>query len=143
MQKFSETVYANLFWLISGLLVWLVILPIALICVPLILLTAAGKKFFQILQPKLTEPERASQTNPESKSANALRALLTSLLLTTLVEVPAVLAAVISLQPLRAIKGELILTQMLQPPPVQSQAKSSRDTLEVSAEEKTSGTWDG
>jgi multisubunit Na+/H+ antiporter MnhC subunit len=135
MQKFSEAVYANLFWLISGLLVWLVIVPLAFICFPVVVLVAAGKKLFQMLQPNLTQTERASQTNSESQPTNVVKPLLSAFLLTTLVELPALLAAVISLQPTRVIKGEPVMAQMIQPPAAKIHEKSLTDTVDLPAEE--------
>jgi hypothetical protein len=142
MQKLSETVYSSLFWLISGLMVWLVIVPVALVCFPIILLgKVAGQALFKVPQLNLVEAERKSQTNSQGKSASAVESLLTLLLLTTLIEVPALLAAVISLQPTRAINAEQVDPQTLQPKPTKPQGKSSKDTtdtIEVPAEEKIS-----
>jgi hypothetical protein len=127
MQKLSETLYSNLFWLISGLLVWLVIVPLALVCCPVImLLKALGH---------LTEVDTESQKNAESKPANTTQPLLSSLLVKTLIEVPALLAAVISLQPTRVINGKQVLAQSLQPPLAKAQGESSIDTIELPAEE--------
>lgn len=136
MQKRSETVYSWVFWLISGLLVWLVIVPVALICFPVMLLVkAAGQALFNMPQPNPPQRQRKSQTNSESQSANAVQPLLNSLLVTTLIEVPAFVGAVVSLQPTKLITGEQVSTQRLQPPPATAQEKSSTDTVEVPAEE--------
>lgn len=118
MQKLSETVYSNVFWLISGLLVWLVIVPVTLICFPVIILVkVVGQLLFRMTQSNLVEAQRHSRTHPESQPAHATDPLVTTLLLKTLIEVPALLAAVISLQPKRLMKGELGLSQTLQPQP--------------------------
>lgn len=136
MQKLSETLYSNLFWLISGLLVWLVIVPLALVCCPLImLLKALGQVLLKILRLNLTEVDTESQKNAESKPAHTTQPLLSSLLLKTLIEVPALLAAVISLQPTRVINGKQVLAQSLQPPLAKAQGESSTDTIELPAEE--------
>ena len=140
MQKLSETVYSSLFWLISGLMVWLLIVPVAVIGFPIIILTKAlGQVLFKTPQINLVEEERKPQTSSEGKSANAVDSLMTLLLLTTLVEVPAFLASIISLQPTRAMEAEQVDTQMLQPKPPKAQENSSTDTtntIEISAEEK-------
>lgn len=131
MQKLSESVYSILFWCISGMLVWLVILPIALICLPIIVLVkAAGQVLFQIPQQNLVESTRKPPFNPEHQSSDVSKSLLTSLLLVVLVELPALLAAVISLQPERFIKGESAHSQTLQPPAAKAHKTSSQDTLE-------------
>ena len=140
MQKLSETVYSSLFWLISGLMVWLLIVPVAVIGFPIIILTKAlGQVLFKTPQINLVEEERKPQTSSEGKSANAVDSLMTLLLLTTLVEVPALLASIISLQPTRAMEAEQVDAQMLQPTPPKAQENSSTDTtntIEMSAEEK-------
>ena len=139
MQKLSETVYSSLFWLISGLMVWLLIVPVALIGFPIIILTkAVGQVLFKRTELNLVEAERKLQTSSEGKPANPVESLLTSLLLTTLVEVPALLAAVMSLQPTRAIKAEQVHAQTFQPKPAKAYGKSSTDTIEIPAEEKIS-----
>jgi ABC-type multidrug transport system permease subunit len=131
MQKLSETVYASLFWLISGLLVWLVILPISFIYFLVVLASAAGQALFQMLESNLVEAQRKSQTNPESQPLSAGSSLLTSLLVMTLVEVPALLAAIVSLQPTRLIKGKQVFVQMIQSQP----EKLSTDTTKLPTEE--------
>lgn len=139
MQKVSETVYTCSFWLISGLLVWLVILPIALICLPVILLVRVlGQGLFQMPQSNIAEAERQSHTSPESRPGKAIEQLLTSLLLTTIVELPAMLASIISLQPTRLIKREPEPAQMLQPQQALAHSESSTDSVEVAVEENMS-----
>ncbi len=141
MQKLSETVYSTLFWLISSLLVWLVIVPVAFIGFPVvILLKAAGQVLFQMPKSNFLAAKRKSQTNPEIQANKAVEPLVSSLLVKMLIEVPAFLAAVISLQPTRLMKGEHLLAQTLQSPPAKARTESSTNTLEVPAEEKTSGT---
>lgn len=136
MQKLSETLYSNLFWLISGLLVWLVIVPLALICCPVIMLVkAVGQVLFKISILNVTEVDRQSQIHSERQLPSAAQPLLTSLLLKTLIEVPALLAAVISLQPTRVIKGEQSLAQTLQPSPAKTQGESVTDSMELPVEE--------
>jgi hypothetical protein len=136
MHKLSETLYSNLFWLISGLLVWLVIVPLALICCPVIMLVkAVGQVLFKISILNVTEVDRQSQIHSERQLPNAAQPLLTSLLLKTLIEVPALLAAVISLQPTRVIKGEQSLAQTLQPSPAKTQGESVTDSMELPVEE--------
>jgi hypothetical protein len=131
MQKLSESVYSNLFWCISGMLVWLVILPIALICLPIIVLVkAAGQILFQMPQQNVVESTRKPLYNSESQSTDASKSLLTSLLLVILIEVPALLAAVISLQPERFIKGESAHSQSLGLPSAKAHETSSQDTIE-------------
>lgn len=131
MQKLSESIYSNLFWCISGMLVWLVILPIALICLPIIVLVkAAGQVIFQMPQQNVVESTRKPLSNTESQSTNASNSLLTSLLLVILIEVPALLAAVISLQPERFIKGESAHSQAVQPTPTKAHEMSSQDSIE-------------
>jgi hypothetical protein len=115
MQKLSETVYSSLFWLISGLLVWLVIVPVTLVCFPIIMLVkAAGQLLLQMSQSKLIEAQRRSQQHPESQPTRATAPLVTTLLLKTLIEVPALFAAVISLQPKRLIEDERKLPQTIE-----------------------------
>ena len=141
MQKLSETVYSSLFWLISGLLVWLVIVPVTFICFPVIILVkAAGQVLFQIPQSNLLEAEIRSPIKPESQSTNPVKPLVITLLLKTLIEVPALLAAVISLQPKRLIKAEHVLTQIPQPQPPKAQGELSSEAIDVPVEKKTSGT---
>ncbi|HEY9609112.1 hypothetical protein [Allocoleopsis sp.] len=141
MQKLSETLYSSLFWLISGLLIWLVILPLALICSPIIILgKAAGQIFSPMTQSNLVETQTRSQTNSAHKAANAVEPFLTTLLLKTLIEVPAFLAAVMSLQPKRLIPGEQVPVQRLQTPPLKVEEESSKAAKEIPAEEKPSGT---
>ncbi len=136
MQKLSETLYSNLFWLISGLLVWLVIVPLALVCCPVImLLKALGQVLLKIPRLNLAEVDTESQKNAESKPAHTAQPLLTSLLVKTLIEVPALLAAVISLQPTRVIKGQQSLAQTLQPSPAKTQGESVTDSMELPVEE--------
>ncbi|HEY9635364.1 MAG TPA: hypothetical protein V6D14_18315 [Coleofasciculaceae cyanobacterium] len=135
MQKFSETVYASLFWLISSLLAWLVIVPIALIYSLVVLVIAAGKVVLKMLQPNLAVAERESQTNPENQAAKVLRLFLTSLLLTTLIEVPALVAAIISLQPTRLVKAEQVFAQMLQSSSAKVYDKSLTGSREPPTEE--------
>jgi hypothetical protein len=135
MQKFSETVYASLFWLISSLLAWLVIVPIALIYSLVVLVIAAGKVVLKMLQPNLAVAERESQTNPENQAAKVLRLFLTSLLLTTLIEVPALVAAIISLQPTRVVKAEQVFAQMLQSSSAKVHDKSLTGSREPPTEE--------
>lgn len=136
MQKLSEILYSNLFWLISGLLVWLVIVPLALICCPVIMLVkAVGQVLFKISILNLAEVDRESQIHSERKPANAAQPLLTSLLLKTLIEVPAVLAAVISLQPTRVIKAEQSFAQTFQPSAAKEQGESVNDSMELPVEE--------
>ena len=139
MQKLSETVYSSVFWLISGLMVWLLIVPVALIGFPIIILTKAlGQILFKTPQINLVEEERKPQTSSEGKPVNAVDSLMSLLLLTTLVEVPALLASVISLQPTRAIETEQVHAQTLQSKPTKTPEKSSKDTIEITAEEKIS-----
>jgi lauroyl/myristoyl acyltransferase len=121
MHKLSEMVYATVFWLISGLLVWLVVLPAALISLPVILLgKAVGQLLFKIPQQNLTEAEISLQNHSEQKSTNAGESLLTSLLMTTLVGVPALLASAVSLQPTRIIKRPEIAPPLSQPTTAQT-----------------------
>lgn len=139
MQKRSETVYAGLFWLISGLLVWLVIVPVALICLPVVLLVKAlGQNIFRKSHSNITEANRPLQTSHERAPESKVQPLLASLLLTTLVEVPALLAAVISLQPTRLINGEPEPDRMLDPRLAKSASKSWTDSIEVTVEENRS-----
>ena len=140
MQKLSETVYSSLFWLISGLMVWLLIVPVALIGFPVVILTkAVGQVLFKTPQSNLVEDERKPRTSSQGKPANAVDSLMTVLLLTTLVEVPAFLASIISLQPTRAIEAEQVDAQTFQPKPLKGHENSSTDTtdtIEMPAEEK-------
>lgn len=115
MRKLSETVYSSLFWLISGLLVWLVILPVALMGLPLIILgKVAGQILFQVPQTNLVNEEKRSLIHPESQQKNAVQPILTTFLLKILIEIPALFAAVLSLQPKRVLKGEQVQAQPLQ-----------------------------
>lgn len=123
MHKLSEMVYSTVFWLISGLLVWLVVLPAALITLPIILLgKVVNQLLFKIPQQNLTEVEISLENHSEQKPKNAGESLLTSLLMTTLVGVPALLASAISLQPMRVIKRqpELAPKPTLQPTTAQT-----------------------
>jgi hypothetical protein len=115
MRKLSETVYSSLFWLISGLLVWLVILPVALMGLPLIILVkVAGQILFQVPQANLVNEEKRSLIHPESQAQKTVQPIFTTFLLKTLIEIPALLAAVLSLQPKRVLKGEQVQDQPLQ-----------------------------
>lgn len=115
MRKLSETIYSSLFWLISGLLVWLVILPVALMGLPLIILRkVAGRILFQVPQANFVKEEKRSQIHPESQPQNSVQPIFTTFLLKTLIEIPALFAAVLSLQPKRFLKGEPVQTQPLQ-----------------------------
>jgi hypothetical protein len=136
MQKLSETVYSSLFWLISSLFVWLVILPVVFIGWPLaILIKIIGQSFFQLPQSNLTIADTKAQTQSDNQTNPLGESVLKLLLLSTLIEVPALLAAVISLQPKRFINSEQATTHQMG-----SQAKSSPEIIEMSPEEKTSGT---
>lgn len=134
MQKRSESVYSFVFWLISGLLVWLVIMAVACVYVPVMLLKGAGKVIFGMFQPNLVQPAQRSQIHLENQPPSVVQPLLTSLLLTTLIEVPAFLAALISLQPKRVMEGTRILTERIEPLP-----ETKTDSVEVPAEERSSG----
>ena len=126
MQKLSETLYSSLFWLISGLLTWLVILPVALICFPIIIVgKAAGQIFSTMTQSNLVETQTQAQTNSAHKATNAVEPFLTTLLLKALIEVPAFLAAVMSLQPKRLIPGEQVPVQRLQTQSLKAEEESS------------------
>lgn len=115
MRKLSETVYSSLFWLISGLLVWLVILPVALMGLPLIILgKVAGRILFQVPQANLVNEEKRSLIHPEGQPQKAIQPILTTFLLKTIIEIPALFAAVLSLQPKRFLKGEPVQDQPLQ-----------------------------
>ncbi|AFZ20386.1 hypothetical protein [Allocoleopsis franciscana] len=141
MRKLSETVYSSLFWLISGLLVWLVILPVALMGLPLVILgKVAGQILFQVPQANLVNEKKGSLIHPESQPQNAVQPIFTTLLLKTLIEVPAVLAAVVSLQPKRFLKGEPVQAQPVQIKAVNLPGESSTGMSEVSAEGKTTET---
>ena len=125
MYKLSEMVYATVFWLISGLLVWLVVLPAALISLPVILLgKALGQILLKIPQQNLTEAKISLENHAEQKPTNVGESLLTSLLMTTLVGVPALLASAISLQPTRVMKREPALAPKPLPTPENSWADS-------------------
>lgn len=113
MQKRSETVYANLFWLISGLLIWLLLVPLALMSLPVLLLKLLGQLVFNRPQQNLVSTPRNSQTNPESQLNAEIKPLLTSVLIKVLIEVPAFFAAVLSLQPKRILSADEAPTQKL------------------------------
>jgi hypothetical protein len=141
MRKLSETVYSSLFWLISGLLVWLVILPVALMGLPLIILgKVAGQILFQVPKSNLVNEKSRSQIHPESQRKNVVQPIFTTFLLKTLIEVPALLAAVMSLQPKRFLKGEQVQAHPLQIKPANLQGELSTEVFEVPAEEKPTGT---
>ena len=141
MQKLSETVYSTLFWLISSLLVWLVIVPVACIGFPVVMLIkAVGKVLFQMPQSNVLAAQRKSQTNLESQSSKTVEPLVSSWLVKIIIEVPAFLAAVISLQPTRVMNKDPLLTQTFQSQSTTSRTESSINSLEVTAEEKTRGT---
>jgi hypothetical protein len=106
----------------------------------IILVKAAGQVLFQKPQSNLLEAKIRSPIKPESQSANPVKPLVITLLLKTLIEVPALLAAVISLQPKRLIKAEHVLAQMPQPQSTKAQGESALDAIELPAEEKASGT---
>jgi len=115
MRKLSETVYSSLFWLISGLLVWLVILPVALMGLPLIILgKVAGQILSPVPQSNLVNEEKRSLIHPESQPQNAIQSIFTTFLLKTIIEIPALFAAVLSLQPKRFLNGEPAQAQPLQ-----------------------------
>ncbi|HEY9676285.1 MAG TPA: hypothetical protein V6D11_32885 [Waterburya sp.] len=141
MQKLSETVYSTLFWLISSLLVWLVIVPVACIGFPIVMiLKAVGQILFQTPKSNVLAAQRKSQTNWESQASKPVEPLVSSWLVKILIEVPAFLAAVISLQPTRVMNKDPLLTQTFQSQSATTRTESSTNTLEVTAEEKTSGT---
>lgn len=136
MQKPSETVYSSLFWLISGLLVWLVIVPVTFICLPVIILVkVASWGLSNKVQLNLGEVKPRSQANSSHKSDQACDSLITTVLLKTLIEVPAVLAAVISLQPARLMNGNHKQHQTLGSQSTIAPEESIPQTMEVSAEE--------
>ena len=114
MQKRSETVYANLFWLISGLLVWLLLVPLALISLSVLLLKLLGQFICDLPQQNLVSTPRNSQTNPENQLNSEIKPLLTSVLIKVLIAVPAFFAAVISLQPKRVLTTQQAPTQKLE-----------------------------
>ncbi|MEW5856291.1 MAG: hypothetical protein AB1861_02730 [Cyanobacteriota bacterium] len=133
MHKLSEMVYATVFWLISGLLVWLVVLPAALISLPVILLgKAVGQLLFKIPRQNLTEAKISLENHAEQKPTNVGESLLTSLLMTTLVGVPALLASAISLQPTRIIKRPEIAPPL--PHPTTAETTSWTETEEKTGE---------
>lgn len=141
MRKLSETVYSSLFWLISGLLVWLVILPVSLMGLPLIILgKIAGQILFQVPHSNLVNEKSRSQIHPESQPQNAVQPIFTTFLLKTLIEVPAVLAAVMSLQPKRFLKGEPVQDQPVQIKAANLPGESSTGVSEVPAKGKTTET---
>ncbi|HEY9829067.1 MAG TPA: hypothetical protein V6D26_00715 [Stenomitos sp.] len=109
MRKLSETVYSSLFWLISGLLVWLIILPVALIGLPLIMLgKVAGQMLFKVPHSNLVNEENRSLIRLESEPQNAVQPIFKTFIIKTIIEVPAFLAAVMSLQPKRFLKDESV-----------------------------------
>lgn len=114
MQKRSETVYANLFWLISGLLVWLLLVPLALISLSVLLLKLLGQFICDLPQQNLVSTPRNSQTNQENQLNSEIKPLLTSVLIKVLIAVPAFFAAVISLQPKRVLTTQQAPTQKLE-----------------------------
>jgi hypothetical protein len=135
MQKLSETVYSTLFWLISSLLVWLVVFPVALIGLPvMILLKAAGSLVFKTPSPNQPQAEATSHAIAESQRVNATQPLLTSFLLKILITVPALLAAAISLQPTRFMR-QPVLANKIHPQPLEVQRQSASEVLEVPTEE--------
>ncbi len=113
MQKRSDTIYANLFWLISGLLVWLLLVPLVLVSLPVILLQGLKQLVFDLSQQNLVPTPRNSPTNLDSQLNPEIKPLLTSVLIKVLIEVPAFLASVISLQPKRVLTTEYAPTQKL------------------------------
>ena len=113
MQKRSDTIYANLFWLISGLLVWLLLVPLVLVSLPVILLQGLKQLVFDLSPQNLVPTPRNSPTNPDSQLNPEIKPLLTSVLIKVLIEVPAFLASVISLQPKRVLTTEYAPTQKL------------------------------
>lgn len=135
MQKRSDTVYANLFWLISGLLVWLLLVPLVLMSLPVILLKTLGQLFFDMPQQNLVPTKRNLQANPESQLGSEIKPILTSLLIKILIELPAFLAAVISLQPKRVLRVEQAQTQNRSSQPAKAPGKSVTETIELPAEE--------
>lgn len=135
MQKRSETVYANLFWLISGFLVWLLLVPVAFMSLPVILLKALGQLVFDLPQQNLVSTQKNLPRNPESQLDSEIKPLLTLLLVKVLIELPAFLAAVISLQPKRVLTAEQAPTQKRGPQPVKAPGKSVTDPIELPAEE--------
>jgi hypothetical protein len=135
MQKRSDTVYSTLFWLISSLLVWLVILPVALIGIPvMMLLKAAGSLLFKTSLPNQPQAGATSHTTAESHLVNPTQPLLTSFLLKILITVPALLAAVISLQPTRFMRQQ-VFTHKIHPQSLEVQRQSASEVLEIPAEE--------
>lgn len=138
MQKPSETLYASLFWLISALFIWLLILPIAVLSLPLMLLVTVGKLIFTVPNLNLTETEISSPENREHQPVNANKPLLDSLLVATIIRLPAMLASVISLQPTRSKKQSLV-AESIQPQLAETQRHSSLDPIDIPTEEKTGG----
>jgi hypothetical protein len=139
MQKPSETLYASLFWLISALFIWLLILPIAVLSLPLMLLVTVGKLIFTVPKLNLTETEITSPENREHQPVNATNPLLDSLLMASIIKLPAILASVISLQPTRSLKKQSLVAESIQPQLAETQRHSSLDTIDIPAEEKTGG----
>jgi hypothetical protein len=139
MQKPSETLYASLFWLISALFIWLLILPIAVLSLPLMLLVTVGKLIFTVPKLNLTETEITSPENREHQPVNANNPLLDSLLMASIIKLPAILASVISLQPTRSLNKQSLVAESIQPQAAETQRNSSLDTIDIPAEEKTGG----
>lgn len=139
MQKPSETLYASLFWLISALFIWLLILPIALLSLPIMLLVTVGKLIFTVPNLNLTETEISSPENREHQPVNANKPLLNSLLVATIIRLPAMLASVISLQPTRSLNKESLVAESIQPQLAETQRHSSLDPIDIPTEEKTGG----
>ncbi|MBD2018332.1 hypothetical protein H6F96_30770 [Microcoleus sp. FACHB-53] len=141
MHKLSETVYSSLFWLISGLLVWLVILPVALMGLPLIIVGKVARQvLFQIPQSNLVNEKSRSPIHPESIPNKGVQPILTTFLLKTLIELPAFLAAVLSLQPKRFLKGEQVQSHPLEIKSANLPGEPSTGVIEVPTEGKTTGT---
>jgi len=101
-----------------------------------ILVKGAGQLLFKMPSPKAREAQVISYSITEDRRVNATEPLLASLLLKILVAAPALLAAVISLQPTRFIKQkEHIVTERFQSQPVEVHKQSSPEAVEVPAEE--------
>ncbi|HEY9606551.1 MAG TPA: hypothetical protein V6C85_33390 [Allocoleopsis sp.] len=100
----------------------------------MILLKAAAALLFKTPPPNQPQAEETSHTIAESQLVHSTQPILTSFLLKILITVPALLAAVISLQPTRFMRQQVVTTKIHpQPPDVQRQSAS--DVLEVPAEE--------